>query len=66
MIQNAFLLRLVNFFGSIAMVLLPLGFTIAGIGYFTVGNIGGGLLGLWLGVPTLLMFALGALLGILS
>lgn len=48
------------------MVLLPLGFTIAGIGYFTVGNIGGGLLGLWLGVPTLLMFALGALLGILS
>ena len=39
----------------IAFVLWPLGLTIAGIGYFTLGNVGNGLVALLFGIPNLLI-----------
>ncbi|MCL2446825.1 MAG: hypothetical protein FWD06_08690 [Oscillospiraceae bacterium] len=49
---------------GIGMLLLPLGLTIAGIGYFIQGNIIGGGIFSWLGLPGLaLVLVLFAFLG---
>jgi len=50
----------------IAFWLFALGFTIAGIGYFRVGNIGGGIVALLFGLPNLAFLLLGTVLELLG